>query len=769
MAKMKKVLSNKLVFGFLLGGMLLTCSGLFAKYSDEFLLGNYSYIKDSFPFFHENREILCKEMHELGYNSSVIETDSKDPDFEGLLGVMDKYGLDAWITDRGWWSDTASLQRFALTPLSTSSYLKLEAEYSSEKDVRKGDNQDARFWYAFRNDKNITRSGKPAKQSKASNDYVWKLQRGKDKAGYALSDLRYRWPNPNGDYLRFGKEFMVYQKNPPTFAGDNLWITYRVKVSNPQPDLKPDDVLFKLQVAGFELSGNGYTDKPKLLTQKQGDKAWQETAYTYKDFQTQKTAGDYFDVPISISYADLIAANILTADLDDNPSTWPSTYLMKLSNLNPRLYWQGNCDLEVDYVELEDQIHHELTTDPNFWSYGLARALGVLYIKGKGNVRGFYTFDEPYQGQFDSYRILENMLAKSGDKMFTATYDYQYNKVLADCKGTKFYDHLAGFRQIVKPGILANDIYPIKPDVLYDPGKSATEQEHFIQNVLDKKLLPVYKAGKEYCLEDASRLFYPIVQVFGSWAKAGDKGQWVSWSRPPQATQKALLYLPLCYGADGIFHYRFQSFNTPEGFGDYAALSSLQEGKNYLPPVRAEQTWNVLAQTNPRVKLYGTMIHNLDWKGSETVMLKELGNKKLKKQAMLKSIKVKQGRNGNYEGYIQLGVFKDADKNPYLMAVNRRGNYFTAGKASEPKTVPPSEYSQYFPEAEPQTLQLTLSNAALKRFGKNAALLDPANNQIYKGTKGKIEVSIPAGEGRLLQVISEKQARAMQEQSKTKR
>ncbi len=737
-------------------------TGLQAKHSDEFILGNYSYIKNSFPFFYENRETLCREMQELGYNSSIIETDEQDPDFEGLLGVMDKYGLDAWITDRGWFDDPAVPARFALTPLSTSSYQRFEAEYSSEKAVNKGDNKDHRFWYAFRNDDRIKRSGKATAVKTASNGYVWKLRRGKNKAGYALSDLRYRWPNVNGDYIRFGKEFHLYQKNPRNFKDDYFWVTYRIKVSNPTPDLKPSDVLFKLQIAGFELSGGGFAKEAKLISQKQGENTWQETNYTYKDYQTQKTDGDqYFNLEIKLAYTDLIAANLLTADLDDNPSTWPSAYLMKISNLNPRLYWQGNCDLEVDYVELEDQIHHELVSDPNFWAYGLMKRLGTHYIKGKGNVSGFYTFDEPYQGQFDSYRILEKMAAEGGYKMFTATYDYLYDKVVAEKKGPRFYDHLSGFRKIVQPQILANDIYPIKPDIEYNPSKSKSEKAHFIQEVLDRKLLPVYQAGKEYCLEDASRKFYPIVQVFGSWAKAGDKGQWSAWSRPPRATQKSLLYLPLCYGADGIFHYRFQSFNTPEGYGDYAALSSLQDGKNYLSPVRVAQTWNVLEQSNPRVKLYGTMIRNLSWKGAATVMLSELPNKDLKKAALLKSVKVKKARNGSYEGYIQLGVYQDEDKNPYLMVVNRRGNYFKPDKYPQAKLVPPSEYEACFPEADPQTLLVVPSGAALKRFGADFALVDPASKKAYFSKDGVFELVLPAGEGSLLQFMKKSEAKAL--------
>ncbi len=731
--------------------LLLPCSPLLAKHSDGFLLGNYSYIKNSFPFFSQNRKELLNAMHELGYNSSVIETDSADPDLSGLLASMDSLGIDAWITDRGWDNNPNSQYRYALTPLSTSSYQRFEAELFNEKSVKKGDEDDYSLWYAFRNDNRIKRTGKAATNKAASYGYVWKVQRGKNKAGYVLSDLRYRWPNVNGDYIKCGKEFHLYQKNPPTHDDNYIYLKYRLKVSNVQPDLPPETPLFSLQVVGFELSGGGYSKEEKILPQKYGDNTWRETIFTFKDYLVQKSAGDFFNLEIKISYVDLLAANILTADLDGNPTTWPSAYLMKVSNLNPRIYWQGNCDMEVDYVELEDQIHHELVNNPNYWSRGIYNRATNIIAAGKGNVSGFYTFDEPYQGQFDSYGIMQNMFNDWGLELFTATYDYQYDNVIQNKRGPQYYDHLYGFRKHVQPIILANDIYPIKPNVLYN--YSTKERQHFIQNVLDKKLIPVYKTGKEYCLEDTNRKFYPIVQVFGSWSKNADKGNWTSWSLPPQATQKTLLYLPLCYGADGIMHYRLQGFHTLDGYGDYAAMFSLQDGKNYLPPDVDKPIWSLLASTNPKVKTYGAIIKGLDWKGAETVMLKDIKDKKLKKAALLKSVMTKKTRRGDYEGYIQLGVYQDADDNPYLMVVNRRGNYFKPDKITQERFVPPSEYEKYYPEAEPQTLVIKLDREAIQRFGNSVALFDSSDNQLYPSSKGIIEIPLNAGEGRLLQMV----------------
>lgn len=736
--------------------LCLTFTGtVLAKHSDRFIFGTYSYLKNSFPYFVQYRDSLCSSMEKLGYNSSVIETFGQDEQLGDLLATLDKHGMDAWITDRGWSNDPSSPLRYAVTPLSTSAYYRLEAEFGSEKPVLKGDDRENMFWYAFRDDNRMQRHGNILANKNASHGYVFQAQQNKDKPGYLLTDLRNRWPNANGFYIRVGEEFHIYQKNPPSHANDYMWITFRVRVSKVKSGLKADDPLFKVQVAGFERTLEGFGSEEKLVNQKRFDKPQQETLYKYSDYQVQKNNDGFFDLQIKVAYADLIAAKLLTADLDENPATPPSAYLMKVANLNPRLYWFGNCDLEVDYVDIEDQIHHELTSDPEFWSKGISQRLASLVSKGKGNVSGFYLFDEPYQGNFDSYRILQDILNKNGLRQFTATYDYQYGKVYQDKSTGKSYDHLAAFMNTVHPRVMAPDIYPIKPSMQYNPGKTSEEQEWFLQNVLDRKLLPVYDASKKYCQQDKDRIFMPIVQVFGHW---GGK-QWVINACPPPATQKALLYLPLCYGPDGIFQYRMHSFPAADGSGEYTALCSNPSGNTYLPPQKNETVWKLLVDNNPRIKQYGEIIRGLSWEGADRIMLTNLNNKHLRKLAKIKKIKVKTQHDGLYEGYVQMGVYRDAAKNPWLMVVNRRTNYFDKSKYQNYSIVPPAELGIACPEAKPQILEITLGFKDKVLRGSQVALYDPVTKTAYTAHKGKIEVPLAAGEGKLLQLLKGEQAK----------
>lgn len=747
----------------LIAAGIIMISVAYAKYSDKFVLGTYSYLNNSWPYSIQYRDSLCSSMQKLSYNSSVIETWGKDDKLPDLLDSMDKHGIDAWITDRGWSNDPINPLHYAVYPLSTSAYFRLEAEFTDEHFVKKGDDKDNRYWYAFRNDKQMQRTGRVTALPEASYGYVFKAERSKDKPGYLLTDLRNRWPNVNGFYFRVGEEFQVFQKNNPTHANEYMWITYHVRVSNIKAGIDAATPLFSVQMTGFERTSGGFGSEPKQVLQRRYDKPEQETSFTISDYQVQKNNNGFFDLQIKVAYTDLIAAKLLSADLDDNPSTPPSALFLKLSNLNPRLYWSGNCDLEIDYVDIEDEIHHELVSDPDFWSKSISKRINDLVSQGRGNISGFYLFDEPYQSNFDSYRILQDILAKNNMKQFTATYDFQYGKVFQDKASGKYYDHLAAFRSIAQPRIIAPDIYPFKPDVCLNPGNSQADEEWFLQNLLDKKLLPQYEASKIYCQQGKDRMFMPIVQEFGYWDTTGNKPQWAINACPPPATQKALLYLPLCYGPDGIYHYRIHSITAGNGSGEYTPLITYTEGNAYLSPQKKDSAWKVLEENNPRILKYGEIIKGMKWEGADRIMLQNLSNKRIKKTAKIKNIHVKTQHEGLYEGYIQLGVYSDDEKSPWLMVVNRRTNYFDKDKYSEYRFVPASELEVACPEARPQILEIT-PGFKDRVFRKSSVVLyDPVQKEVYQLHKGVFSITLKAGEGKLLKLVKGSKAKLLLE------
>ncbi|MBP7204896.1 MAG: hypothetical protein KBA54_00095 [Candidatus Cloacimonetes bacterium] len=734
--------------------VLLLCQGvLAAKHSDQFLLGVYSSLTNGSKDDILIQKALCRDMQTLGYNASLMNTNSADKELPRLLSLMDEFGLDSILLDFGWDPSLDNEQRFATYPLSISNYMKFEAEFSSEEEVKKGDGVDSQFWYAARNMPQQPRAGRPVEIPEMSYGWGWEATSRVDKEGYLFTDLRYRWPNPNGAYVRFGDEFTLNRANPSSLQDESVWVNYRFKINSVVVGLLPDQPLLRFYVAGFELSGDGFSQQAKIVSHLNKDSKNPETIYRAQDHANSPSPDGFMDIQLKIPYAELIAAKLLTADTDLDPGTPDSRNRLRLINFNPRVYWYGNCDVQLDYVEVEDQAHHDLRTNHDWWAERIVGRMRRVISQASGNLRAFYTWDEPQLGQFDSFRLLQDMAAKAGTKLMTAVFDYQRNRyALEPNKGVR-YDHVDAFLKLANPRIISPDIYPITPEIGWNTDGSAGNS--FIQNVLDDKMLRVYRNCKLYRNKEQGREFLPIVQVLGNWMNKGGTDQWVSWIQPPTATQKALLYLPLCYGPDGIIHYSLRKVQSPEGYGHRVISYSRQGSPNYPYPERDPIAWPAVESSNSRVKQYGSLIRDLTWLEAESVGIKKFRGKAWHKTAQLSYIRVKQSRNGDYEGYVQCGYYQDNAGNPWFMVVNRRGNYFRPGAISNPSQVPAEQFGSYFPEAEPQTLVFKFDSKAVRKYGRKLALHDPVENILYVGNKGLIEISIPAGEGRLLRLVEQ--------------
>lgn len=731
---------------------LLLSSSLLSKHSDDFLYGAYAYLRNSDKVDYAYRKNTINLMKILGYNATIIGTQKGDPDLPGLLKDIDAAQIDAWINDWGWDKNPESELHYASYPLSTSSYFRFEAEFSSEKDVRIGDGMDNQYWYAARSEKNLYRTGKEDMAPDASYSYVWKAKKGEDQPGHIFTDLRYRWQNKNGAYVRFGSEFILYQTNPPDYPDDYIWIKFRFKVSNLQPDISTTAPLLRFYVTGYEYYETGFSSQMKTLNHWIDNQERSETIFSVQDYYLNRRGNEFLELEIKIPYKDLIEANLLTADIDHNPSTPESREFLRLVNLNPRVYWYGNCDVELDYVEIEDQLHYEISHNKDFWEDRILKRMYNIISQGEGNVKGFYTFDEPYQGQFNSFKILQEIAAQEDIPIFTAVYDYQVNNITLNKEQRIYYNHIDAFHKIAQPQIIVPDIYPLKPDLKWIPDN--TEQSRFIQYILDHKVLSVYQDCMEYRDKKEGRKFYPIVQVLGRWTLYQGQEQWVDWIQPPTAAQKVLLYLPLCYKPDGILHYRLDSFQDIKGYGVRSmAYSSAQISDNPFP-VPDSITWRAVISSNPRIKHYGKLIKDLKWLNSDCIGTSRSKFKKAGKDNPIQYIQIQEQGIGDYEGYIQCTTYLDKEENLWIMVVNRRANFFYPGIITEPQFVPPEEFDIYFPEATPQKLLLIFKDKENKKDSHNYALYDPYDDKFYSYKEGRIEIELPAGEGRLLKLVN---------------
>ncbi len=738
---MSMTLRSKIVLLVTIG--MLACSGLLAaKHSEGFPLGTYSYIANIFPYHAQYRKELCKYMQELGYNVAMVQTDTKDTDLKGLLTDLDDRGLDAILLDRSWSVDSRDPMHYGLQALTMSNYCRLEAEYDGGKDVNKGDSQDSSIWYASTSDKRITRIGSPRKSPEASNGFVWFLKKGANP-GYAYADLSLRWPKKDGTLYRAGQIWQVFQGDSSKKNEQYVYIRYRFKLSKVESELDDSEVLLRFEPVGFPLSGGGYAATPNRIKSKdeKGLKPEDNPVFTYKDYKGSKDG--FLTYTVRLSYADLLESGMMAVE---------SSKLYKIINLNPRLWWSGKCDLFLDYIEIEDQMHFDLRTSPEQYTAGIRSRLEQMLEASKGNIAAFYTFDEPLQPQLHSMKLVQDYLAGSGIETFTATHDYNYRLLQTDKKNDKYYEHLENFTNTATPNIVAPDIYPLTPDIEWNSPSSSSPGK-FIQDMYDKKLHAAYYHSKKYRDERAGRKFFPIVQNFGKWGESNKTQQWMYWMLAPKATQKAMNLFPLCYGPDGILHYRLQSFRDEKGLGEYAPISVLSVNGKYAPPSEDRSSYDAVLETNPQVSVYGSFLKQREWKGVRTLMTERFKLNKTYSGNLLDDVRVMPSE-GEYSGYVQAGFYQDDFGSPIIMLVNRRANYFSPGEISTPKLVPYEKYKTYFPEAEPQTVSFGVNKKSRSARDMSLALFDRFDAKVYIPDGNSINVRMNAGEGKLLQLVA---------------
>lgn len=707
--------------------LLLTAS-LAALYSDGFPLGTYSYMQTANKFFSKNRAELIREMQELGYNINIIETNNSDKDLNSLLKDLDLAGIDVVLTDKCYSPDPKDSKHYSIVALATSNFQRFEAEFTGARAVKKEDNLDNRFWYG--NSGTTPRTGRVLNDPGASYEHVWFAARELDKAGWIYTDVNYRFPDRKGNTVKLYDEIRFHKTHLDAKVDrDSLYLTYRVKLSNIQTDLRDDSPLLALQFYGH--SGDKYTfgAKREVLL---GNSRSSQKLFTIKDYKALGQPRDFFDISLNISYNDLRASGLMTDDLDDNPNTPPHWWWYMIRHFAPGLYWYGTCDVALDYIDFEDQIHRNLRQNPTMYAKGInARLKEHLSLPNGRIIKHVYSMDEPFQTQLESFDRIQKMISKDNPSLLAASYDIRHREYHQG--GGNYWDFEDLTRKIAKPRDTMPDIYPIQPGISYDPYAG----ENFLQNVLDHKLAKYYRDSREYNL--GSGAFYPVAQSFGYWS--GDR--WYSWIVPPKATQKMLLFFPLCYGANGVYHYQFQgSISSQNGAGYYAPIVGV-DGDSIQ---RVPYIYEVVKETNPRVKKMGEYLAKWQWKGAATVMQDTVYPALSFENTPIKQLRVQQSIGALYNGYIETALYQNANGETAIFAVNRRTDYLqTRVGLNRTDNIPLDSYHKAFAQFPPQNLVIYLPKG-----NRNLVLRDFETGKIYKARSGKISVPLAAGDARLL-------------------
>lgn len=410
-----------------------------------FPLGIYSYLGNK-KHVYDNREDFIDYMHDLGYNTNLIEIfspGSTSYDFyDDLYTKLNDKGIKAIVMDK------RKNEHYPSYGLSTGSYYRFEAEYEDWRAVWTGDDLDSRYWYRSNGE---TRVGE---KDPHDND-LWLCSKDSEPdGGFAYTDLKYRWNTKNGSSVRIGEEFSLKTLDSPD-TSNYIYITYAFNISNVDAGIDAGTKLLAFMPNGYP---NG-SDEQECLFHEGNPPNGTTTYYRLQDFNNSGSTNGNVTHTIKIKYSELLNHNLLV----------DGYFKRTLVNLNPRLYWYGNCDLRLDYIEIEDQLFHEMKEVDEFgnlvlnpeYRIGLTTGISSLLPSGYADVvTGLYTLDEPRQGQWEAFRMVQKEVPLSLDCM-TASYDLHYGRFpLAEATGDSamYYDHIDAFRTVAKPKITMPDI-----------------------------------------------------------------------------------------------------------------------------------------------------------------------------------------------------------------------------------------------------------------------------------------------------------------------
>ena len=751
---------NKMCMAVVIFAALFSAS-LNAKHSDSFLLGNYSFVKSGWYNNGHAAKVdsLTKRMHELGYNATVCEHSfsATDVNLQSLLGTLDSDSLDAILIDQAW--DEVN-DVYGTESLTLSNYWRFEAEYDSTSTIN--GNTDRYFSI----NSNTTGSSVPV--NTASGDNILRLIN--NQPGYALNKLEYRWigreynSNDFND-LRYnvGPEFRFIKRgsvNP--WIDDTLYVTIAFWCENYPAN--PTLPLIQFSFNGYESESS---TQPVIVnhTNPISSIYGSISQLTVSEFEGLPTIDSsewlHKTITLEVRLADLDTARLLNTE-----SSWKCF----LKNLNPQLFWMGHGVLEVDYVEFEDSVHRRLLTNQEFRDDIETR---VNSLATHQNIKYLYLQDEPTQGQFDTFREIYNVLLPSSNSPagsiqgLTTCINMNKSNVHKSTgvynSEAEIYNHIGLYDEIATPNMIMFDIYPLKGGTFWNNDNQS--HSNWIQKILDKNLLYYYQMYKQLCLSSNNK-FVPVVQSYGRWDNNGHNWMLL---RPLRYMQKCLKLLPLCYGADGIMDYRFQSEYGTDDIQEYSLINM-----DPLSPYTIELngSWWGMKEANEKILHYHnylkdetSCILSSDWLSAGCILTTGVDNSTHLATVNIDSLYVKpqvQISHGVdlYDGYIQYGMYNEDSCYPYLFLVNRRTEFVpqdgsgTSSESLELVHPPDLDTNNTSITAPPQTLHITPSGYQTNPLGTHLGFFDPFDNRFYDASEGGVDIEFEAGDGKLLRMCA---------------
>jgi hypothetical protein len=757
--------------------VFLAAISLFASHSDEFVLGNYSYLKSynsvSYSRFYRN---IARKMQEAHYNMTIWESNALNEADTTIVRkqFLHDLGIDSYLSDHYMQiNDDNEVVSASLENLSYANHWVFEAEYDRRSKLH--ENETSAF-YMF----NIKRSGK-LKQI-GEDAYTWLCDPKRDKKGVIIDNLRYRWPNQNspskqhkhkGDFDIIGSEYeFPYMNGKENYVRANgIYVTFRYKLNSPIDDQHAITIGVKL----LETDNKKNSPKWNFVNMTNSTSGEESSSFTLTASDLTSDATSKVDsTGFRTITLELDLMDITDVPLPERGYLYRAGWDCRLRGITPYVEWSGKHEIEFDNIIIEDKIFRLVKSGGENLNRVITSRLDN-YNNTDIKVKKFYTVDEPTFSQYKSFTLLKEFLSnppensilrKNKIEIVTTHFLLNYHKEKPN--GKRLLDAEFFFNE-TKPEELMVDYYPLKSNAVWN---DESDEDNFIQNHIDWYATANYRRAKLLAKDIP---FYVVPCTAGNeWSP----DIWTGYQYPTVNMIKCLQYLPLCYGVDGIIDYKFMTKSSPNHKGrqwwsliNYEKYNKLNETAQF----------KALKKANKKVLHYGKELKKWDWIDATYINYSgvqqfdnfsyypdETLNPEVEYYFPREAISTYSDMTETsypepYEGYVHIGFFKNTEKHQSYMLVNRRTDYITNGdktlKEIRPNIIM-SDYSKQdaIMQANKQYVCFDLENAnpTLKRdFGNDVALFDSYTNIMYEANShGKIFIPIEAGEAVMLQLRS---------------
>ncbi len=706
--------------------LILLCTIVFAKHSDDFLIGDYSfyYLSQYYPDYLEL-------MQNSYFNNMRVRTQydySNTIDFQTLLNTFNNMGFDATVEDG-----------LSNGPYHSSygSFYEFEAEYTIPSGSWPSYHTNPKWFYGL--EYNTTPGIETNISLSEDNSALICSPRANGNGYLALSNLRVRETMAstkiNGEESTLLTGIMLTSKVPNLI--NDIYIIYNIK-----PVDANEGIIFQagLKIAVKNASGIvEYRDISNLLQSCNPSiySGIDITKYHYD--RLPKGDGNYALVEYKVNLS--MIESFLGANTDIATYWWG-----KILYISPTLFYKNNGDLYIDKITMQDNLSKSLREANSTLLSSVNSRLDEFI--NKDNIVYFDSRDEPLPSQFDSFTKINEKALANGLHMITAVNGYGCTS-----NSSTGYDLMKHFKEETDSSILTPDYY------LYGNEKSSYNNNIWsghIQTLIDG-LCQTYKRTR-----DQATKFLPVVQTYGEWS---EEGYWNGIMLPPDAQQKMLMYMPLCYGADGIFTFRMMVntdlnvINTEPGTNTSSLFTSNEYRSDYDPKVAAINKRNGVIEPTTQyqiikdalfnIKKIGLITKDLNWKDAGTFMPTlsdvSLTNCNISINGRVDHPMDDMSVTPSYSGYVQYGAYTDTDNQVYLMLVNRRSNKRIQGV--EGTSVNLIDVNSAFATASPQVVHLQINNLPQNQVVSNAL-----TGVVYPLNNGAVDIEIEAGDGLFIKI-----------------